>query len=154
MHRHRYDTPLGPMSATATDAGLTELAFADRPATGGHPHLDRLWEELAAYFAGTLRQFTVPVSSVVGTPFQRKAWAYLTAIPYADRHTYGQQARGMGDANACRAVGRANGSNPVCLVVPCHRVVGADGSLTGFAYGVDKKKWLLDHERRHRPEPA
>lgn len=154
MSRRRFDTPLGPMVGTATDAGLAELTFDDRPVAGGHRHLDRLAGELAAYFAGTLHQFTVPVAPAAGTPFQRKAWAYLAAIPYADRHTYGQQARGMGEANACRAVGRANGANPVCLLVPCHRVVGADGSLTGFAYGVNRKRWLLDHERRHRPEPA
>ena len=142
-------TPLGRMVACADDDGITSLRFDADPVDGGHSrHLDRLADELARYFAGSLTVFTVPVSVNAGTPFQRAAWAYLRTIPFGQTRTYGQQAIALRAPTAARAVGGANGANPLCLLVPCHRVVGAGGSLTGFAAGVDRKRWLLDHERR------
>ena len=145
------DTPLGPMAAAAGCAGVVRLQFGDGGATRGSAaglaHLARLAEELAGYFAGTRTAFTVAVNGAAGTPFQRAAWAGLGAIPYGRTWTYGGQAAAIGRPTACRAVGRANGANPVCIVVPCHRVVGAGGSLTGFTAGLDRKRWLLDHER-------
>jgi O-6-methylguanine DNA methyltransferase len=151
-------TPLGNIVATVTAAGVEHLQFCDDPATAERwrgdrtgsaaAHLSHLADELAAYFAGDLTAFTVPLAPAAGTPFQLAAWAYLRSIPFAQTRTYGQQATAIGAPNASRAVGGANGANPLCLIVPCHRVVGADGSLTGFAAGIDRKRWLLDHERR------
>ena len=155
--RSEIDTPLGRMVAAATDGGIVELEF-DRLRRGGparrragtlaRVHLMQLADEIAAYFAGRLTAFTVPLDPPVGTPFQTRAWEYLRSIPFGQTRSYGRQAAAMGVPAASRAVGGANGANPLCLLVPCHRVVGADGSLTGFAAGVDRKRWLLDHERR------
>ena len=157
------DTPLGRMIAVATDDGIAQLEFADTgralPAAGevwravaapGDPasaHLSHLAQELAGYFDGHLTEFTVPVAASAGTPFQQAAWDYLRSIPFGQTRSYGQQAAALGAPAAARAVGGANGANPLCLLVPCHRVVGANGHLTGFAAGVHRKRWLLDHER-------
>jgi methylated-DNA-[protein]-cysteine S-methyltransferase len=92
-------------------------------------------------------EFDLPLDAQ-GTPFQRSAWTALCTIPFGETVSYGEQARRLGDARKARAVGAANGRNPISIVVPCHRVVGSNGSLTGFAAGLDAKAWLLDHERR------
>ena len=102
-------------------------------------------EEVLAYFAGGLRKFKLPLAPE-GTPFQKKVWAALRRIPYGKTRSYGEIAAELGNPGASRAVGRANGSNPICLIVPCHRVIGADGSLTGFAFGEAIKRRLLEHE--------
>ncbi len=147
-------TPLGDLLAAATDDGLVRCDFADRPgfavgptSAGGREHLDRLRDEMAEYFAGRRTTFTVPLAAAAGTPFQRAAWAFLSTIPFGQTRTYGQQAAAVGSPAAARAVGRANGANPLCVVVPCHRVVGGTGHLTGFGGGLDRKRRLLDHER-------
>ncbi|MBL6750347.1 MAG: methylated-DNA--[protein]-cysteine S-methyltransferase [Nevskia sp.] len=101
--------------------------------------------ELRAYFAGELREFAVPYA-LAGTPFQRRVWSELARIPYGTTISYGELARRLGDPKASRAVGLANGRNPVSIVVPCHRVIGADGSLTGYGGGIERKQWLLRHE--------
>lgn len=153
----RLETPLGTMLAAADDGGVRVLQFVDESvvwppvgsvATRGrdHPHLARLAEELAEYFEGSRRTFSVPVAAD-GTAFQRRAWEYLQTIPFGLTRSYAQQARGLGDAKAVRAVGQANGANPVAIVIPCHRVIGATGALTGFAAGIERKRWLLAHER-------
>jgi methylated-DNA-[protein]-cysteine S-methyltransferase len=103
-------------------------------------------EQLAAYFAGERQQFDVPLK-LAGTPFQQHVWRELVRIPFGTTITYGQLARRVGKPSASRAVGRANGRNPVSIIVPCHRVIGANGTLTGYAGGVDKKQWLLAWER-------
>jgi len=160
-------TPLGRMVALARDAGVVLLDFADRAGLGEdirrlrsecgsggrpaavipreHPHLRRLAGELEAYFRGALRDFTAPLDPR-GTPFQRRAWDYLLGIPYGETRTYGEQAAAIDRAGAARAVGRANGSNLLCILVPCHRVVGAGGAVTGYAGGTARKRWLLKHE--------
>ncbi len=104
-------------------------------------------DQLAEYFDGERTDFDVPLDPV-GTEFQRAAWSALRTIPYGTTVSYGEQAERMGDRRKARAVGAANGRNPISIVVPCHRVVGANGALTGFAGGTDTKAWLLDHERR------
>lgn len=109
--------------------------------------LDDAVAQLEEYFAGTRTEFDLPLDPV-GTAFQRSAWDVLRTIPYAGTMSYGEQARALGDPNKARAVGAANGKNPISIVVPCHRVVGANGALTGFAGGIESKAWLLDHERR------
>jgi AraC family transcriptional regulator, regulatory protein of adaptative response / methylated-DNA-[protein]-cysteine methyltransferase len=143
----RMDTPLGPMVAAASTTALRLLEF-DRP--GLEPHggwgrshvLDRTEREIEEYFAGRRRAFTVPLE-LGGTPFQRQAWESLLRIPYGETRSYGEQAAAMGRPRAVRAVGRANGANRIALIVPCHRVIGADGSLTGYGAGVWRKERLL-----------
>jgi AraC family transcriptional regulator of adaptative response/methylated-DNA-[protein]-cysteine methyltransferase len=116
-------------------------------APGDHPHLELLRTELADYFAGDRRAFTVPVVPR-GTGFERRAWEFLQTIPYGQTRSYGRQAAGMGAPGAARAVGRANGANFISIVIPCHRVIGAGGALTGFGGGIERKRWLLDHEKK------
>ncbi|MFM8380476.1 MAG: methylated-DNA--[protein]-cysteine S-methyltransferase, partial [Actinomycetota bacterium] len=111
---------------------------------------DRAVAQLEEYFAGTRMDFDLPLDPE-GTPFQRDVWRVLRTIPYGETISYGEQARRLGDARKARAVGAANGRNPLGIIVPCHRVIGGDGSLTGFAAGVDTKRALLEHERRHLP---
>jgi methylated-DNA-[protein]-cysteine S-methyltransferase len=114
-----------------------------------HPLLRQAAEQLTEYFAGERTEFDVPLAPA-GTPFQLAAWTALRSIPYGDTVSYGEQARRLGDPNKSRAVGAANGRNPIPIVVPCHRVVGANGHLTGFGGGIEAKAWLLDHEQRVR----
>jgi methylated-DNA-[protein]-cysteine S-methyltransferase len=102
--------------------------------------------QLTEYFGGARTSFDLPMAAV-GTPFQRRVWSALLAIPFAATITYGELARRVGSPGAARAVGRANATNPLSIVVPCHRVIGADGALTGYAGGEARKRWLLEHER-------
>jgi AraC family transcriptional regulator of adaptative response/methylated-DNA-[protein]-cysteine methyltransferase len=160
----RVESPLGPMLAGASDAGVCLLEFVDRRMVstqltrlarrlgaallpGTHPLLDRVADELRRYFGGELRAFTVPLD-LRGTPFQEKVWRGLLSIPYGRTRSYAEQAAHLGSPAAVRAVARANGDNRMAVVVPCHRVVGADGSLTGYGGGLWRKRWLLDLERR------
>jgi len=162
------DTPLGRMLAVACDKGVVRLDFVEdgdldeamarlgpevTAAESGpvkmdamHPRLSRLAIELAEYFTGTRTEFSVPLSPR-GTRFELMTWRYLRSIPYGQTRSYGQQARAIGEPNASRAVGRANGMNRIGIVIPCHRVIGSDGKLTGYAAGIDRKRWLLEHER-------
>ncbi len=121
----------GPPSGWTLDAGAGALPVATR--------------QLEEYFAGTRRDFDLPLRPT-GTDFQKRVWQRLTEIRYGETLSYGEIARRIGNPNASRAVGLANGSNPICIVVPCHRVIGADGSLTGFGGGLERKRWLLEHE--------
>lgn len=152
-------TPIGRLGVVAHDDAVVAIHFEhddDPPEAvtvvdaGDHPVLDRAVTELEEYFAGTRTEFDLPLDPR-GTPFQQQAWAALRRIPYGETISYGQQAVLLGDRNKSRAVGAANGKNPIPIVVPCHRVVGSNGHLTGFAGGLGAKAWLLDHERAHRP---
>jgi methylated-DNA-[protein]-cysteine S-methyltransferase len=147
------DSPIGPLTLTAVDGVLTGVHMHNQrhapklPAgcerdDAGLAHVVR---QLDAYFAGTLTDFDVPME-MRGTDFQRRVWAGLCEIPYGETISYGELARRVGSPNASRAVGLANGRNPVAIIVPCHRVIGADGSLTGYGGGLDRKVWLLEHE--------
>lgn len=154
------DSPIGPLTLVATDRGLREIKWphdaADAQPAVAEPSDHRVLadaaEQLDEYFAGERNDFDVDLDPV-GTEFQRAAWIALTTIPYGETVTYGEQAERMGDRNKARAVGAANGKNPIPIVVPCHRVVGADGSLTGFAGGLDIKRFLLDLEAGRAPLP-
>lgn len=156
-------TPLGPLLAVAADGGICMLEFVDRRALpaqiatlrkrftavvapGEHAHLDQLSAELARYFAGTLKEFRVPIAAP-GTPFQESVWAELRKIRAGATRSYADVARAIGRPRAVRAVARANGDNRVAILIPCHRVVGSDGALTGYAGGLWRKEWLLAHER-------
>ena len=142
-----FPSPLGQIRATATDRGVSSLHFVERAksracAGSSHRHLQNLRAELDRYFGGTLRKFTVPLD-VRGTPFQELAWEQLRNIPYGKTIAYKEEARRMGNPKASRAVGGANGANPVCIIIPCHRVIAADGSLGGYSSGLERKKKLL-----------
>ncbi|WP_420455633.1 methylated-DNA--[protein]-cysteine S-methyltransferase [Rubrivirga sp.] len=146
------DTPLGPLVLVSDGQALTAATFDGSP-PAGHEETDAVLDaagaQLAAYFAGEPVAFDVPVR-LGGTPFQASVWAALRAIPHGETISYGTLAARVGDPKAAQAVGAANGQNPVAVVVPCHRVVGADGSLTGYAGGLDRKRALLDLESRQR----
>lgn len=151
------DSPVGPLTIVAGDAGLRAILWPDddprrvrlveTTVDPAHPVVAAVVAQLAEYFAGERRAFEVPLDPV-GTEFQRAAWDALRTIDYGTTVSYGEQAARMGDRRKARAVGAANGRNPISIVVPCHRVVGANGTLTGFAGGVDTKAWLLAHEQR------
>lgn len=162
-------TPIGPLRLVAGPRGLRAVlwpgedgsrvrrSLVEPGAAGGvedddggalaRVHLDRAERELAEYFEGTRRSFDVALDPV-GTDFQARAWAVLRTIPFGHTMSYGEQALALGDPGAARAVGAANGRNPISILVPCHRVVARSGALTGFAGGIDTKAWLLEHERR------
>jgi methylated-DNA-[protein]-cysteine S-methyltransferase len=151
------DSPIGMLELLASDAGLRAILLpGDKPREhlrwpGGaaedpdHPVLVQARKQLGEYFEGTRRAFDLPID-LHGTAFQVKAWRYLATIPYGGTSTYGEQARALGDPNRARAVGAANGRNPVAIVLPCHRVVGANGSLTGYGGGLPMKQALLEFE--------
>ncbi len=160
----RLLTPLGPMIAGATDEGVCLLEFAERRmletqlrrlarqakagfVPGSNEMLSRLDQELRDYFEGRLREFRVPLV-IGGTEFQRRVWELLRTIPYGETRTYGEQAAAIGQPRAVRAVGRANGDNRIAIVIPCHRVVGGDGRLTGYGGGLRRKRALLEHESK------
>jgi AraC family transcriptional regulator of adaptative response/methylated-DNA-[protein]-cysteine methyltransferase len=117
---------------------------------GSNAILEQTQMELAEYFAGTRRTFTMPLAPA-GTDFQQRVWQILQQIPFGKTRSYGQQADLIGDRAATRAVARANGDNPIAIIIPCHRVIGADGKLTGYGGGLWRKQWLLDHENGGRP---
>jgi methylated-DNA-[protein]-cysteine S-methyltransferase len=158
MLRYRViDSPIGPLLLAGEGLALKRLAFVRK----GEPEPDSEWEadsngtldgvcrELDAYFAGRLKRFSTPVAPD-GTPFQRRVWAALCDIPYGGTVSYGELARTIGAERAVRAVGAANGATPIAVIVPCHRVIGANGSLTGFGGGLPVKRALLDLEQGKR----
>ena len=146
-------SPLGPLTLEVSDRGLRSITWHSpdnpEPATRLRGSDDRLFTEvrrqLAAYFAGQLRQFDIPLD-LQGTPFQLQAWQALQQIPYGETISYGEQARWIGNPSAVRAIGLANGRNPVPIIVPCHRVIGKSGRLTGYGGGLDRKRFLLELE--------
>jgi len=149
------DSPLGPLTLMAVDGALSGLYLEYRrhpPAEEalGEPDpapFTEAADQLAAYFDGTLTEFDLPLAPG-GTPFQRTVWAALQRIPYGETVTYGELAARIGRPTAARAVGLANGRNPISIVVPCHRVIGSSGGLTGYGGGLDRKRQLLDFESR------
>ena len=159
MYADRFQTPIGEMLAVVDERGaLVRLEFlaGRRPAAESAPRdpgrCGRVVAQVTEYFAGRRRDFDLDLAPD-GTPFQKKVWKELCRIPYGSRATYGQIARRIGRPDAVRAVGAANGANPIAVVIPCHRVVGSDGSLTGYGAGLPVKTWLLDHEAGLRRLP-
>lgn len=161
----RFTTPLGPMFACATEEGICLLEFTDRKMLetefkdlrrrlnavilpGENDHLVRVQSELSEYFEGKRRHFTVALHTP-GTDFQRSVWRVLQEIPYGETRSYKQQAIAIGNPSGVRAVASANGQNLVSIIIPCHRVIGSDGHLTGYGGGLFRKKWLLDFESRN-----
>jgi len=165
LHARWLDTPLGGMLAIASETGLCLLEFVDRRALqteledmrrrtkafiapGNNEHLEATAREMEEYFAGKRTSFSLTLEPS-GSEFQRKVWSRLCEIPYGAVRSYAQLAKDAGNAKASRAVGLANGSNCLAIVIPCHRVIRSDGTLCGYGGGVHRKQWLLDHERGH-----
>ncbi len=164
-HMMSAPQPIGLLFLARTAKGLRYLEFMNRKslkrmiADHTHEGPDAVWEpsllelkpvteQLESYFLGTLHEFELPLDPA-GTEFQLKVWEALTRIPFAATRSYGEIAREVGQPKAARAVGLANHDNPIAIVIPCHRVLGANGSLTGYGGGVNRKRWLLEHEARH-----
>ena len=162
----RLETPLGTMFACATEQGICLLEFTDRKMLetelkllakslnaniiqGANKHFDQLKQELDEYFEGKRKTFSVPLFTP-GTTFQQTVWEALQTIPYGATHSYKKQSLAINKPEAVRAVANANGMNRISIIVPCHRVIGADGSLTGYGGGLWRKKWLLDLEQSNR----
>ncbi len=149
-------SPIGPLGVAADGDAIREVRFAGPPAhPAGAPHppldpplLDLAAGQLTGYFAGDRTEFTLPLAAAGGTDFERAVWAAITAIPYGETQTYGRIATLVGEPDAARAVGVACNRNPLPIVVPCHRVIGADGKLVGFGGGLHRKRYLLELEAR------
>lgn len=147
-----HDSPIGPLTLHSDGAAITGVEFDDPkyplpPSPRGEDGvLKQARRELDLYFAGKLKAFSVPLAPR-GTPFQQRVWEALRTIPYGVTRSYGEQAVAIGSPKAFRAVGLANGKNPISIIVPCHRVIGANGDLTGFGGGMARKHYLLQHER-------
>ncbi len=144
--------PLGRLLLVASDEGLRTVSWNQEPPSicvksPRHPVLAQAKKQLTEYFAGRRTEFDLPLA-LKGTPFQLKAWAALKRIPYGKTISYQEQARSLGGPNFARAAGTANRSNPIPIIVPCHRVVGKNGELTGYFYGVGAKRFLLDLEQK------
>jgi methylated-DNA-[protein]-cysteine S-methyltransferase len=144
-----YESPIGNILMRANETGLTELVFTDdadpSPRRAGSDHLNACAVQLDEYFNGNRTNFDVPID-LRGTPFQMSVWRALLLIPYGSTWSYGRLAAQVGRPKASRAVGGANHNNPVSIIIPCHRVIGSDGKLTGYGGGLWRKEWLLGHE--------
>ncbi len=160
LHQRHLDTPIGQLTLVASEAGLNMILFEsedppeiDAAIDESDPILSSAARQLSEYFAGERREFDLPLD-LEGTEFQKDAWLALADVPYGETTSYGEQAQAIGRPGAFRAVGAANGRNPVPIVLPCHRIVGADGSLTGFAGGLDVKARLLALEQSQQSLPG
>ena len=166
----RFSTPIGAMFACATEKGICLLEFTDRKTLeaqfkdirkqlnavilpGKNRHLSQVQKELKEYFEGERKEFSVAMD-LQGTDFRKQVWQELTNIPYGKTRTYKEQSIALNNLKAIRAVASANGANKVAIIIPCHRVVGSDGALTGYAGGLHRKKWLLDFEKRNSNQPV
>ncbi|HET9220465.1 MAG TPA: methylated-DNA--[protein]-cysteine S-methyltransferase [Terriglobia bacterium] len=152
MHYAVINSPMGPLTLAVSDKGLASIKFGNAVPEGAVPEANASQEtvdQLTEYFQGKRTQFDLPLD-IEGTDFQKAVWSELQRIPYGETRSYGDIAKAIGRPGAARAVGMANHDNPLAVVIPCHRVVGRDGSLTGYAGGVHLKAQLLSIERRHR----
>jgi O-6-methylguanine DNA methyltransferase len=163
LYIQQIDTPVGQMRVGATDKGICLFDFqyrlmidaimrrifkglgSEEFVEESHPHIETLKLQIEEYFKGSRKEFDLPLH-LIGTDFQKKVWNGLLNIPYGDTRSYEQQSVFLGDPKAIRAVAGANGENGIAIIIPCHRVIGKNGSLTGYGGGLPKKKWLLEHE--------
>lgn len=159
-----FDSPLGEILMATTEDGICLIEFIDAASLdktlqqlakksqlaltyAAHPLLHTLQKQLTDYFAGTLIDFALPLKPF-GTPFQQQVWQTLQTIPYGQTISYAEQAQRMNNPSAIRAVASSNGKNPISIIIPCHRVIGSNGKLTGYAGGLWRKEWLLSHETK------
>ena len=150
MYTGYYSSPVGILRITCNDEFITNVHFTDESETIGSDKcdlLDKCLNQLDAYFNGSLKEFELPLAQR-GTPFQQKVWNQLTAIPYGKTISYMAVSKLLGNVKAIRAIGTANGRNPIAIIVPCHRVIGSNAKLTGYAGGLWRKQWLLEHEAK------
>ena len=142
-----FKSPIGLVQIGGTASEVTSLDFVERrrEKTESHPLIDRAARQIAEYFAGKRQVFDLPIS-YQGTDFQERVWGQLLKVPYGETASYQDIARGVGNPLAVRAVGAANGKNPISLIVPCHRIIGSNGTLVGYGGGLWRKEWLLKHE--------
>lgn len=152
----QFDSPVGSLFLQADDSHLTRLSFTpqnkDYPSQTSHPVLHKAREQLLAYFRHEIHSFDVPLK-FSGTDFQNRVWQQLQQIDYGQTETYGQVAKAIHNPKAVRAVGSANNKNPIVIIVPCHRVIGASGQLVGYGGGLGVKEWLLKHEQSLNNQP-
>jgi AraC family transcriptional regulator of adaptative response/methylated-DNA-[protein]-cysteine methyltransferase len=166
----KIETPLGEMVAGATDEGVCLLEFHDRKILqseykdlqklldttleeGENKHHKALKKQLKEYFDGKRKEFSVPLV-IPGRPFQQSVWKELQKIPFGATRTYMEQAIALNSPESIRAVANANGMNRIAIIIPCHRVIGSDGHLTGYGGGLQRKKWLIDHEKKYSGQPV
>jgi len=166
----KIESPLGELIAGATDEGVCLLEFNDRKRAasecrdlvkllnqqleeGDNKHLKLLKKELDEYFNGSLKKFSIPLVTP-GTDFQQEVWKELLEIPYGTTRSYQEQAKALRIPDSVRAVASANGKNRISIIIPCHRVIGSNGRLTGYGGGLKRKKWLLDHEKKYSGKPV
>jgi AraC family transcriptional regulator of adaptative response/methylated-DNA-[protein]-cysteine methyltransferase len=164
------ETPLGEMAAAATKEGICLLEFSDRlklstefedlawifnttMEPGNNKHIRMLKKQLKEYFKGKRKEFSLSLVTP-GTEFQQTVWNTLKKIPYGTTISYLEQAKSMNNPGAVRAVASANGSNRIAVIIPCHRVIGSDGNLVGYGGGLERKKWLINHEKKHSGQPV
>ena len=156
MYAYCYDSPVGRIYIAETDGAITGVSL--RPIDGSietqTPLISQAAEMLGEYFDGKRRNFNGLPLRAAGTAFQKKVWDALLDIPYGQTRSYKEQAEAVGNVKACRAVGRANGQNPISIIIPCHRVIGSDKSLTGYGGGIEIKKALLELEQNVSGEPS
>jgi len=147
--KHDFQTPFGVMRAIVIEDALRSFTFPkdDKKEEDAHAIFKKLEEELAAYFMGELKEWSVPLAPI-GTDFQQKIWKLLLTVKIGSTLSYLELSKLYGDEKAIRAVATANGANPICILIPCHRIIGSDGSLTGYAWGIEMKKELLQLEQK------
>ena len=147
MYNDYCQTPIGTVRIEATAKGISALKFVDKAATDSHSCdlIKCCINQLNKYFAHKLFNFTLPLD-LIGTVFQRSVWNKLAGLSYGETYSYAEIANSLHNPKALRAVGGANSKNPVAILLPCHRVIGSNGHLTGYAWGVERKRWLLEHE--------
>lgn len=148
MYRGYIESPIGTVEIITDDSGVVSVFFVENKGeeTEKNEILKKAEKQLTEYFEGNRKDFDLELS-LEGTDFQKKVWSELANIPYGETISYKQQSERIGNVKAIRAVGGANGKNQISIILPCHRVIGTNGSLTGYAGGLDKKKWLLDFEK-------
>ena len=150
MNSITFDSPIGMLTLIGTNSALTSICFNGAGNSFNPcPLLLRTVTQLREYFAGTRKEFDIPLAPE-GTDFQKKVWEELQNIPYGQTRSYGDVAKAVGSPRAARAVGTANNRNPIPILIPCHRVIGADGDMTGYGGGLDKKEFLLKLEQEHK----
>lgn len=149
IYKETLQSPIGELEITAAETGIQSIYFVDQASKPApNPLTQMAVEQLEEYFSGQRTDFDLPLAPI-GTAFQQRVWQRLCMINYGDTCSYTDIANAINKPKAVRAVGAANGRNPLTIVVPCHRVVGRDGSLTGYAFGIQRKAWLLKHESGH-----
>ena len=149
LYYGKYDSSLGPIWLTGEDGNLTGLSFAEIRGGFIPENFDTVKCWLDDYFQGISREVVFPMAPS-GTPFQKQVWKLLLEIPFGGTCTYGELAKKLSSNMSPQAVGQAVSRNPIAIIIPCHRVIGSDGTLTGYAWGIEKKQWLLDHEQNRR----